>query len=163
MAAVIPFIPMIASAVGGLMSSSASAGAASSAGESQAAAMNYNAAIARNNAIAAQQAAAANAKQQDRINLAREGKLEAGILHNGVLMEGTPLMLMEDQAAQGELDKQKIIYNGQVQANNYNNQAQLDEFNATQARSAGSNKSSGIMQSGMFDLAGTVGKSLFKN
>ena len=153
----------IFSAVGTIFSAFSGAGAASDAGAAQAAAYNYNAAVARNNAIAAQQAAEANAKQQQRLNDARLGKLTAGILHQGVLLEGTPLLMIQDEAAQNELEKQKILYRGQIQANQYNNQATLDSYNAQVAQSAGESRSNSIMTNGIFSGLGSVGSALFRN
>jgi hypothetical protein len=162
MAAVASIIPII-SGIGQVFTAFSSGGAASNAGDSQAAANNYNAAVARNNAIAAEQAAAANASQQERINMARQGKLQAGLLKSGVLMEGTPLMLVEDEAAQGELEKQKILHQGKTQAANYRSQATMDDYQGQVARSAGSSKSSGIINSGIFSGISTIGSSLLKN
>ncbi len=156
------FLPIF-SAVGSIFNAFSGGQAASNAGEAQANAMNYNAAVANNNAIAAQQAAAANAAQQQRINASKQAKLEAGILHSGVLMEGTPLMLVEEEASQNELETQKILHEGDTRANNYRNQSNLDSYNASVARDAGDARSSGIITGGLFSGIGQIGSSLLKN
>lgn len=148
---------------GSVFSAFSGAGSAAAAGQAQQNAANYNAAVANNNAIAAQQAAAANAQQQARINSARQAKLESGLLASGVTMEGTPLLLVTEEAAQNELERQKILHQGQVQAANYQNQATLDQYNGSVAAAAGQNKSSSMITSGIFGGIGDVGKSLFRN
>ncbi len=146
-----------------LFTSSQQASAASQAGQAQANASYYNAAVQRNNAIAAQQAAAFNAKQQRKINLAREAKLEAGLLHSGVLLEGTPLLLLEDAAKEGGLEEAKIIHTGEVQASGAQAQAGLDTFSARSAQAAGETRASGLLTSGIFGAVGTAGSALLRN
>lgn len=126
------------------------AGAASAAGDAQAAAYNYNAQIAENNAIAAKQAALADSKQQHRVNAARHGKMVTQIIKQGVeLNTGTPLLILSEDAAQGELEKQKILHKGELQAQNYRNEATLQRFYAEQAQAAAENQSSAAMSSGI--------------
>lgn len=57
---------------------------------------------------------------------------EAELLNSGAELNGSPLDFLVDQGKQMELDRQMILYNGQVQANQYRHQAAL-------ARSQGSN------------------------
>lgn len=153
----------IFSALGSVFSAVSQSSAASNAAQAQANAANYNAAIARNNAISAEQAAAANARQQARINSAKMGKLQVGLTGSGFTMEGTPLMLIESNAGQLELDKQKILWEGATQAQNYRNQATLEEYKGQVALQAGENQASGAMISGIMGGATTLGKSLLTN
>lgn len=158
-AAIIP----IFSAVGSLVSSFASAGASSQAGAQQAAAAQYNAQVARNNAIAAQQAAEQNAKQQEKINAQRLAQLHTNLLHSGVTLEGTPLMLLDETAVQGALEAAKERYKGKIQAANYMSEAGMQDMAGQQALATASTRSNAAITSGLFTAGGTLGSSLFKN
>lgn len=126
------------------------ANAASAEGEAQAAAYNYNAQIAENNAIAARQAALADSKQQHRVNAARHGKMVTQIIKQGVALgTGTPLLILSEDAAQGELEKQKILQKGELQAQNYRNEATLQRFYGEQAQAAAENKANAAMTGGI--------------
>lgn len=162
MAAIAPVFGII-SGIGQVFSAFSGAGSASNAGYAQQQAAQYNAAVARNNAIAAQRAAEANAKQQETINRAHTSQLQANLIKSGVLMEGTPLMLISQDAAQGELSKEKILHQGQVQAMNYMNEANMQSYQGDVAAQAGENRASGLMTSGIFSGFSTVGSSLLRN
>lgn len=136
----------VTSIAGGMMQ----ANSARSAGDAQAAAYNYNAQIAENNAVIAKQTALADAKQQHRVNAARHGKMVTQIIKQGVeLNTGTPLLILDEDAAQGKLEERKIIHKGDLQAYNYQNEATLQRFYADQAQAAAENQASGAMTSGI--------------
>jgi hypothetical protein len=148
-AAILPIFQAVGTIFGAVMQSNA----ASNAGQAQADAANYNAAVARNNAIAAQQAAAADARQQELLNNQRLGTMEAQIAKSGVVFEGTPLMLLQDETAQGSLQKQKILHRGQVEANQFQSQATMDEFSGRQAKAAGSSRAGSTLLTGVISGA----------
>ena len=135
----------------------ASAGTAMSAygqyrqGQAQAQAQDYNAQVNRNN----QQISEMNARQAEQAasykeNMQRDraqrlaGAQEAKFAKSGVLMSGSPLDLMADQAMQSEMDALALRYEGDVNAWNarargtqYGAQATLDSFYAGNSRTAG--------------------------
>lgn len=105
---------------------------------------NYNARMAeyqaeanRRNAQAAQNAAA---YQEDR-HRERARKLMSSMRSlygaSGVAEEGTPLLVMEESAANAELDAQAIRYQGNVQSMQYTSQAALDKMEANLYRMRG--------------------------
>lgn len=119
MAAAIPFI-MIASAVIGAVS-------AIQQGQAAKAAANYNSAIAEQNAELSRKQAAANAQQQDRENYLRMGAIRAAQGHSGGAGDaGSVLDVIGDVAMQGELQRQNILYQGELQARGYGNTAGLE-------------------------------------
>lgn len=121
----------------------------SQAGEQAAQAAEYNAQVAQINAQNALNAAAADRAQQDRVNRGKEGKLTTQILKQGVELQGTPILLLGEEAMQGSLESQKITYKGQLQANTYLNQAAMYRYQADQARSAGDSKAFGTLLTGL--------------
>lgn len=121
----------------------------SNAGEAAARAAEYNAQIAQNNAAIAMQTADANRKQQERANMAQHGKLTTQILKQGVEMQGTPILLLGEDAAQGSLAAQNITYQGQLQANQFMNQAAQYRFQADQSRSAAQTRATGTLLTGL--------------
>lgn len=78
----------------------------------------YNAAVARNQAIAHRQAAEAQAKRSDREQRLRAGSQRARFAASGVTLEGTPLDLMTDTEIEAQLERNMIIYNGEIGATN---------------------------------------------
>lgn len=85
------------------------------------------------------------------------------MLSSGFTMEGTPLMLVEQNAGQLELDRQKILWEGKVKAQNYQNQATLEDYNAQVALDAGEARASSAMTTGLIGAGTTIGKSLLTN
>lgn len=130
MSAAIPFI-MMASAVVGAISAINQGNAAKSAAD-------YNAQINAQNAQIARNDAAAQAAQQDRLNLLRIGSIHAAQgAAGGAAGSGSVLDVLGDVAAQGELEKQNIIYQGEQRARGYSNTANLDTFSGKAAQTAG--------------------------
>lgn len=128
MAAALPFFQIagaVVSAVGALRQGQASASAAE-----------YNAQINQQNAQIARDNAAMQARQQDRENYLRLGAIRAAQgKSGGAAGEGSVLDVLADTAAQGELQKQDIIYQGELRARGFQNTANLDEYSASTARS----------------------------
>ena len=122
--------------------------AQNNAGDAAAQAYQYNAAVARNNAAAAMQAAEADAKQQERENQRRMGTLRTGLIHSGVEMSGTPLLILDEEALQGGLEKEKKLHKGRVQQANYLNEASMADWQGSQAQAAESKGAGSSLLSG---------------
>jgi hypothetical protein len=101
------------------------------------AAAKYNAQVARNNAIAARQTAAANAAREERLSRKRLGTLRAGVGASGITLEGTPLDLFEDSAAEEELQRLSILHGGEVESIGFENTSQLELARGRAAKRAG--------------------------
>lgn len=101
-------------------------------------ASDYNAAIARQNAtIATDQGNVAAEAQRRRMKLFL-GNMKAQQGASGIVAnEGTPLDLLAQSAAQGELDAQTIGYNARLKSLGYTQQATLDEFSGQNAMRKG--------------------------
>jgi hypothetical protein len=141
MAAAIPFIQVagaVISAIGAIRQGNAAEAAA-----------NYNAQVAEQNATASRQQAAAHAQQLDRENYLRLGAIRAAQGHSGGDSgQGSVLDVLGDAAAQGELDKQNALYNGEMQARGYTNTATLDTFSGQTAKTGGYLKAGSELLSG---------------
>jgi hypothetical protein len=109
--------------------------------KAQSQAAEYNAQVERNQAIMAQQAAAHDAgmldlKSQRVLASARAGYGAAGVS----AAQGSPLMALEDSAAQAAQDVAATEYAGKVKAYGHYAQAELDEWQAKVFEVAGKNK-----------------------
>lgn len=129
MAAAVPYIIAASAAV--------SAISAIRQGQAAKAAAAYNAQIGEQNAAVARQEAADAARQADREKYLRLGAIRAAQGHaGGAGDEGSVLDVLADVAAQSELDRQNIIYRGELKARGYANTAALDTFSGQNAQSA---------------------------
>lgn len=121
MAAVLPFLQIagaVISAVGALQQGQAAKSAAE-----------YNAAVSTQNAAIARQSAADKARQADRETYLRLGSIRANQgASGGAAGEGSVLDVLGDVAAQSELERQHIIYSGELQARGFTNDATLETF-----------------------------------
>lgn len=106
-------------------------------GQAAGAAAEYNAAVNRQNAEIAMRNARSEAAQQDRENYLRLGAIRAAQGRSGGTMEGSALDVLADTAAQGELERQNIMYRGALAARGFTNTAALDEFSGDNARTGG--------------------------
>jgi len=130
MAVAIPFI-MAASAVVGAIGAIQQGNAAKAAAD-------YNSTINAQNADIARRDAAAQAGQIDRENFLRLGSIRAAQgKAGGAAGSGSVLDVLGDVAAQGELEKQNAIYQGEQRARGYANTAQLDTFGGRNAQTSG--------------------------
>ena len=124
------------------------------AGQEQQQADQYNAAVQRQNATIATQQAQSQAaidKQQTERNL---GQIAATYGAAGIdPTEGSPLMVMADQAATGELNRQLDLYRGSVAATSNINQANILTYQGRQAASAGTTAAAGTILSGAARVA----------
>lgn len=127
MAAAVPFIMVAAAAV--------SAYSAVQQGKAAKAADIYNATINKQNADLSREEAQAQARQADREMYLRLGAIRAVQgKSGGVANEGSVLDVIGDVAAQSELQKQNIIYEGELKARGFNNTATLDTFSGKTAQ-----------------------------
>lgn len=154
------FVPLMsmAGSIGGAMMQSSSQQAA---GQAQAQASYFNAAVAQQNAIAARQAAAVEAAQQARKNRASLEQVRSKYLMSGIDLEGTPMMVLDEETRNMALDVDLIRHKGEVQATNYTNQAIMDTYQGQSTMAAANNQAQGTLLGGMFSGISTVGKSIF--
>lgn len=104
------------------------------AGKSQSDALGYNAEVQENNARAALASAKLNADKNDIMAQKVMGQARAEYGASGVTAtSGSVLDVMSASAMNAELDRQNILYGGQVRAINYQNQASLDRAGANSA------------------------------
>lgn len=117
-------------------------------------AADFNAAVAERNAKLSQDAAAAQADTQDRQARQRLGAIRAAYGGSGVSSEGSPLDVLENSASLAELDKQNILYSGNLRAMGFTDTAALDRF-------SGSNAQSASYLSAASTLIGGAGKAIY--
>lgn len=121
MAAALPFLQIagaVISAVGALQQ-----------GQAAKSASDYNATVSTQNAAIARQSAADKARQADRETYLRLGSIRANQgASGGAAGEGSVLDVLGDVAAQSELERQHIIYSGELQARGFTNDATLETF-----------------------------------
>lgn len=97
-------------------------------GQSEQDALDTQAGLQRKNAIVALQAAKFNADRESRMATTTMGRMSAGYAASGVSQDsGSVLAVLGASAANAELDKQEILYGGQIRKTAYENQASLDE------------------------------------
>ena len=141
MAAAVPWIIGASAAI--------SAVSAIQQGKAARAAADYNATIELQNAQIARADAAAQAQQQDRENYLRLGAIRtAQGKAGGAANEGSILDVLGDQAAQGEMEKQYILYQGEQRARGFTNTATLDAFSGRNAERSGYLKAGSELLSG---------------
>lgn len=137
-AATIQTVGAIASFVGVL----SQAGAASNASK-------YNAQLAEQNAVTSRQQAAASAETADREARQRIGAMEANYGASGIsLSEGSPIDILRQSATAAEMDRQNILYGGEVRASGYGNTATLDRYNASASQTSGYLRAGGELLGG---------------
>ena len=111
--AVLPIIAMVVSAAGAIYNGIQSSNAA-----------DYNAKVSEQNAEAAQQKARLEENIQRQKIRTLMSKQQALYGASGVDMAGSPLLVMEDTAAKGELDALAIRYSGEIAARQARSQAE---------------------------------------
>ena len=108
----------------------------------------YNAEVNRQNAELALIEARDNARIVDRQNYLLQGSIRAAQGASGGTQSGSVLDVIADAAAQGELEKQMILYRGQLKARGYQNTAALDEYGAETAKTGSFLKAGSELLSG---------------
>ena len=157
------FVVPILSAVGTIVGAVAQSGAQSAAGQAQANAAYYNAAVAQNNANAAMQAAYAEKQSQDRKNRMAVENVRSKYLASGIELEGTPLLVLNEEVTQRALESEKILYRGKVQQAQYLNEANMYNYQGQVASSAAESKSNATLLGGIFSGVSGVGRAIYAN
>lgn len=83
------------------------------------------------------QQAAAEAEKQGRHARRVQGQLRANIGANGITLEGSALDVMENSAANAALDRQRLLYAGELKAIGFESTAALDRSAGDAAQTAG--------------------------
>lgn len=111
-------------------------------------AANYNAAVSSNNAVAARDQADADARRQRILGDKALGGIRAATGASGVTMEGSPLDVLGESAANAELDVLSIKYKGELRARGNESDATLDTARASNVRTTGYLASAGVLLEG---------------
>ena len=106
------------------------------AGQSQSEWNNYNAAVAERDTMAARDTADIEASRKRRETQKLLGKQRALYGKAGVTFEGSPLELMEETAAEGELDAMMIQWEGGQRSQKYVDEATLSRMKGKSAKTA---------------------------
>lgn len=97
----------------------------------------YNAQMAEQNATLSIQQAAEEERKLRVQNRKQIGDMRASYAASGVMFEGSPLDVLEENAATAELDALQIRHGGQVKAIGYRNDAIMSRFAGDNAYRAG--------------------------
>lgn len=97
----------------------------------------FNSDMMNRNATIARQQAAAEEEKHRRLGYMRQGAARAAYGASGVAMEGSPLDVLEQSAAQEELDALNIRYRGEIGAQSAEGQGQLSRMRGEAASQAG--------------------------
>lgn len=111
-------------------------------------AANYNAAVARNNAASARDQADADARRQRILGEKALGGIRAAAGASGITMEGSPLDVLGESAANAELDVLSIKYKGELRAMGHESDATLDAAKASNTRTTGYLAAAGTLLEG---------------
>lgn len=133
MAAAVAFLPWISMAftvVGAL----SQANTARQNAQAQSAAADYNAQVARNQAYSALQESTAAQLAQRRRSAQLLGSQRAAVAQSGVGFGGSTKDILEQSETLSELDVLNLAYEGEMKSRGYLGQADLEAFNASQAR-----------------------------
>jgi len=118
-------------------------------GKARAKEADYNAKVADQNSVVARQQAQARAIQADRLNRLRIGTIQARHgASGGTSAQGSVLDILGDNAIQGELEKQNIIYEGELRARGYRVEAEQERMSGGAARTAGYMKAGSALVKG---------------
>ena len=108
-----------------------------------------NASIQRQNARAAKEQAAAREEQLRRDRARRIGTIRAQIGAQGGTIEGSPLDILADEAAEAELDARLVRFGGQVQARDFRNQARSSTLSGVGSLIGGAGQAAGTTVQGI--------------
>ncbi len=151
MGAVMPFLSIASTVVGGVVS----AIGAKQQADAQANAANYNAAVARNAALFAQQQGEVNAQAADRRTAAMIGRQRAAYAAGNLdVNTGSPLDIQADTADMGRLNSLTIRNNAARQAYGYQANANLDAASASNYETAGNTAMIGSLVGTATDVGG---------
>jgi hypothetical protein len=133
MAPALPYIAVAMTAIG----TGVSAYGQIQQGKSQAAQAEYNAKLAKRNAKSARESAEYEARQKRRGTARLIGRQRALYAKAGVTMEGSPLDVLQETAAQGEMDALMIERGYAQQEAAYKSQSELAKMRARNYRQQG--------------------------
>lgn len=122
-------------------------------GNATASAARYNEAIEYRNATISRQQARAEADQKRKESLKQLGAARAGYAASGVTMDGSPLDVLASSASEAELDRQNILYRGELAALGYEDSAYLYGQRASNARTAGYMGAASALLSGAYTFS----------
>ncbi len=97
----------------------------------------YNAAVAEREGEESRKKAAFESTRSREEGQRLRARQRALLAKSGVVMEGTPLLVMADSAAEEELDRLMIEREGGIQGRRFTQQAHLDRMAGRQAHRAG--------------------------
>lgn len=126
------------------------------AGEAAQRAYEFNANQAEQNAAQAQLIAAQDERQTRILGRKALGSMRAAYGASGVTLEGSPMDVLAESAAQAELDALNIKFSGETKATNLRNQAKILRYQGGQAKSAGYLSASATLLNAGGDLAGSI-------
>lgn len=108
------------------------------AGKQQARIANFNAAIAENNAVAAKQWASYNEDRYREQAKFQRARMISAYLKNGVSLEAgtTPMLVLEEQLVQDELEALSIRRGGEGEAGRYRSSAAMSRLEGSAAQTA---------------------------
>lgn len=154
--AAIPVVMAVASAAIAAYGSISSAQAQSASYKSQQKAAQYNAQAEQQNSAAAQAAASANEMAMRRTNDQRMGEIRAAVAQGTGGFSGSAGELVDQDAANAELDALNTRYRGTLEAHGMLSQSNLDQF---QGSVAGMNASSSMRAGYIGAAASALGAS----
>lgn len=151
MAFMAPLAPWIAGA-----SAAVGAVGAIQQGRAASAAANYNASVSERNAQIEEMQAAEDAERSRRATRRRLGAMRAAYGASGVALEGSPMDVLEDSYAEGELDALTIQYQGRMAAMNSRENARLERMRGRASKTAGYLKAGTSLLTGAANVASMV-------
>lgn len=113
----------------------------------------YNAKVAEMNAIAAKQQAEYEEQKHRRETERILSRQRALYGKAGVRLEGSPLLVMEETAAEAEMDALAIRRGGYIQSERYKSEAGIERMKAQSTRRAGAYKAGTTLLTGTGDFA----------
>ena len=113
----------------------------------------FNAAVARQQAEIERQRGALEEERERRRNRAILGAQRAGFSRAGVALEGTPLLVQEETAAEAELDALTVRFGGQLGTARELARARAERFGGRAALSAGLFRAGSTLLTGAGEIA----------
>jgi hypothetical protein len=114
----------------------------------------YNAAMSERNAMLARQKAAEDERVFRTQTRRKMGEMRAAIGASGVTTEGSPFEVLEDSAAQAEMDALRIRYSGEMQATNFMADAQLQRYQGSASQTGSYFGAAGSLLGGLGHASG---------
>lgn len=149
---------LVVAAVAAAAASAVSAAGSISAANARAKAAKFNAKVAEQNAAAARRQAEADAARQQRLVDRQLARRRTAFGAAGTDVAGSPLDLLEDLAAEGQLDVLGIRQRGLAQSREFDIQASQSRARARAARSQGFFQAGSTLLSGVSSAAGSFAR-----